>query len=839
MTSVLDKIRQPRRLALAAIVSAVAAAAVSPWVGVNQVATYLLAEAVLLVGFAAWMLGERQPGEALPESAEARWRRELAIHASSLVLFVIFLLLALTELLAIPAALGHLVVFSSFGLGFITFYPVLLGALLCALAGAILLADRGPAFPALKPRERRLGVASAALTLGFVLAAAVVGAGVLDRFGLRHERAVFVLAASLVSLFFFVRVWLRLPSYSQVSDWLERDERVRASGALRHLVHGLVGVAGFGVLLALLSLLDAIPSAVGMAGIGLAMLALLGATFNVGVSHVVPRLDLGPGDAADARRTRRLLLSATSIVLTSLGAAVAILTALAFLAQAGGVAIFRSLLEAYVGYYLAIFAVVLVPVGAAVLVRMRVKSEVAYTPKLKALAIGGATLTIVLVFFAVFIGSGLAEGSGIQMENAVLVMGGAVLSLILFVKSRALLPSVVGLIRESIATSASVDESAQESIKARMVATYVAGLVFVLGFAGYMVATSLGVVAAPSSSLGTDMGFFLYLLVGIALLVVVVMRYFQSVNIDQRWATKEEAAAIGKKRLTSDQVKRYLILGFSVGVASLLGVIGLLVTLGVLGSIGPFPVAKKYGTDFFVFAILLGLGPYGWFQAREAKRIEAIDAKFPEFLRDLAESQRAGMTLTEAVLTAAKGNYGSLTGEIRKMAAQIEWGVAFSDALQRFAGRVNTPLINRTVSLVVQASEAGGNVVDVLTAAADDSREIQQIVKERKQSMSIYLMIIYIAFAVFIGVIAVLDAQFIPEVSKAVSKADGVSIGGLKFVAFDQEEFKMVFFHAAIIQGFGGGIVGGVMAGGKPVHGLRHSFVLVSIAWVLFRLVIG
>jgi flagellar protein FlaJ len=100
-------------------------------------------------------------------------------------------------------------------------------------------------------------------------------------------------------------------------------------------------------------------------------------------------------------------------------------------------------------------------------------------------------------------------------------------------------------------------------------------------------------------------------------------------------------------------------------------------------------------------------------------------------------------------------------------------------------------------------------------------------------------MIIYIAFAVFVGVIAVLNAQFIPEVAKAVSKADGVSIGGLHFHSFNQDDFKTLFFHAAIIQGFGGGIVGGVMSGGKPVHGLKHSFLLVLVAWVLFRVVIG
>jgi archaeal flagellar protein FlaJ len=581
-----------------------------------------------------------------------------------------------------------------------------------------------------------------------------------------------------------------------------------------------------------------VPQPVGMMGAGVATLALLAATFNVGVSHVVPPVELAADDA-DTRRKRHLLLSAASIGLTVLALAVGVLTVLATLAQAGGVAIFRFLLDAYVSAYLGIFAFVLACLVGVVYLRTRVKSTVPYSDKLRALAIGTSVLTLVMLFFGVFIGSGLAAGSGIEIENAVLVMGVAVLTLVQFVKARALLPGILGLLKDAVKSSATADKDTQEVIQNRMIATYVLGLLFVLGFVGYVVATSLGVLPEPSSSLGTDLGFFVYLLAGIALLVVVVMRYFQSVNIDQRFASKEEASAIGKKRLTSEQVKRYLILGFSVGMASILGLLGILVLAGLLTSLGPIPVDKKYSTDFFVFAILIGLGPYGWYSSREAKRIEAIDQKFPEFLRDLAESQRSGMTLTEAVATASKGNYGLLTPEIRKMANQIEWGVSFSDSLQRFSKRVRTPLIERTVSLVVEASNSGGNVVDVLTAAADDAREIQQIVKERKQSMSIYVMIIYIAFAVFVGVIAVLNAQFIPEVAKAVEKADGVSIGGLNFRKFNEEDFKTVFFHAAVIQGFGGGIVGGIMGGGKPIHGLRHSFILVLAAWVLFRVVIG
>lgn len=825
-----------RQLAWGAIGAALLGAILSVLPIPLAASTFALGVGVALTTSAAWVLG-RAPvpaGETRPAFA-----RELAYHASSLVLLVVFILLALVELLAIPAAMGRLVVFSTIGIAFVQYYPLAIAALLSALAGAVLLASGGPSTRAVQPAERALGQVAGALTCLFVLASIVVASGAFDAAGLRPERSAFVLAAALVALFFFVKTWLRLPTYAEVSDWLEHTERVRETRLLARAVYGLLALASVGVVLSLLPAAGLAPRGVGIFGMGVSMLALLGATYNVGVTHVVAKLEMGLDNMQDARKRRRIILHTTSIGLTTLGVAVGLLTFLAFLAQVASVEIFRFLLEAYVAYYYGIFAFVLVPLGIAVAARTVVRSEVPYSPKLQALAITGATLTIVLVFFGVFIGSGLAEGSGIQIENAVLVLGGAMLSLILFVKARTLLPSVVGIIREAVTSTAQADKPTQDRIRRRMVLTYVAGLAFVLSFAAYVVATSTGVVPAPTSSLGVDVGFFLYVMVGIAVLVVVVMRYFQSVSIDQRWTKQREENTIGKKRLTSAQVQRYLILGFSIGMAVVLSMLGALIQLGLVKQLGPLTGGRVLATDLFVFAILIGIGPYGLFAAREARRVEAIDHKFPEFLRDLAESQRAGMTLTEAVLTASRGQYGVLTGEIRKMAAQIEWGVSFQEALERFAKRVETPLIERTVSLIIQASNAGGNVVDVLTAAAEDAREIQQIVKERKQQMSIYTMIIYIAFAVFIGVIAVLNAQFIPEVAKAVSKADGVTIGGLHFRAFDQQDFKILFFHAAVIQGLGGGMVGGVMSQGKLVHGLRHSFIMVAIAWVLFRLVIG
>jgi archaeal flagellar protein FlaJ len=292
----------------------------------------------------------------------------------------------------------------------------------------------------------------------------------------------------------------------------------------------------------------------------------------------------------------------------------------------------------------------------------------------------------------------------------------------------------------------------------------------------------------------------------------------------------------GKRRFRPEEIQRYSVMAVGAGIAFVLLIVMLLVSTGSLSQIGGLTLIPSDGTDFFVFAVLLGVGPFAFFWARESRRIKGIDEKFPDFLRDLAESQRAGMTLPRALITASRGAYGPLTKEIQIMASQVEWGVSFNNALERFALRTRTPLINRTVSLITEAAASGGNVVDILTAASDDAREIKNIMTERKQQMAVYSMIVYIAFGVFLTVIAVLNSQFIPELAAATAGVGGgQSVGGIQFGEIDVGVYQRIFFHAALIQGIGGGLVSGVMTDGHPFAGLKHSMIMMMIAYAAFR----
>jgi len=247
---------------------------------------------------------------------------------------------------------------------------------------------------------------------------------------------------------------------------------------------------------------------------------------------------------------------------------------------------------------------------------------------------------------------------------------------------------------------------------------------------------------------------------------------------------------------------------------------------------------------WFVVACLGFIGPYGFYLAKQHREIKQIERRLPDFLRDVAEAGRFGMTLADAIVVSSGGRYGKLTPEIKKMAAQITWGVPATEALHLLAKRVQTPMVQRIVAIIVKSSDAGGDVADVLTMVSHDTKENQLTEDERRIAMSTYIAVIYISFMVFLVTIWILNVTFLPkmlEASGALEGGAGGSLGGASPLASNLPEvvynIKVAFFIATIVHAIGDGILAGVLDTGRIPNGMRHSFVMLMIAFFAFLII--
>jgi len=238
--------------------------------------------------------------------------------------------------------------------------------------------------------------------------------------------------------------------------------------------------------------------------------------------------------------------------------------------------------------------------------------------------------------------------------------------------------------------------------------------------------------------------------------------------------------------------------------------------------------------DFVIFAVLVAIVPVAILEFKEQMRVKNLENALPNFFRDLAGMNDSGMTLPNAVHIVASAEYSTLTPHIRKLDMDMSWGAGFVEAMYRFGRALGTPLADRSVDLIAKASKAGGDISEVLRAAAKDTFEVVNLSQERSNNMLIYVIIVLVSFAVFLFVIAILVSTFLTTM--ATAGASAAASGARGFMGqIDLFQYKRLFTHAGLLQGFFSGLVAGQMGEGRLIAGLKYSAVMLFIAWVTFR----
>ena len=243
--------------------------------------------------------------------------------------------------------------------------------------------------------------------------------------------------------------------------------------------------------------------------------------------------------------------------------------------------------------------------------------------------------------------------------------------------------------------------------------------------------------------------------------------------------------------------------------------------------------------DYVIFGLVSLMLPYGLYGRRRDQIRASVDDKFPDFLRDLAEYWKGGLSMTVAIQTLAKGEYGNLNDEVNKMASQISWGISFGEVLDMFTERVTSPIVTRAVRMVDEANRAGGRISDILLAASFDAREIKALETERRQEVGSYVTVIYASFFVYLGIILVLASTFIPAIvdSAAATGSTGtMSIGNLTIREMNEVWISTIFLYSLIVQGIGNGLAAGFMSNGRLYSAFNRASVLLLVGWFVFEI---
>jgi flagellar protein FlaJ len=232
-----------------------------------------------------------------------------------------------------------------------------------------------------------------------------------------------------------------------------------------------------------------------------------------------------------------------------------------------------------------------------------------------------------------------------------------------------------------------------------------------------------------------------------------------------------------------------------------------------------------------IFAGILAILPILLWKYLEYRRLKIVESLFPDFLRDFIELMRGGMTIEQAMKNLRKNDYKELNKYVKKMAAQLDWGIPVERVLSNFAKSTKSMMIQRTISSVIESHKFGGNLTDTLEALNNASIEVERLKAERMMYLYSQITSGYLIFFFFLGIVISIWKFLIPNLSN-------VSIEG---VAAPQQhlinEYRSLFTNLLVIQGAFAGMCVGKMAEGKIISGLKHSLIMIIVSLIVFTVI--
>ena len=237
----------------------------------------------------------------------------------------------------------------------------------------------------------------------------------------------------------------------------------------------------------------------------------------------------------------------------------------------------------------------------------------------------------------------------------------------------------------------------------------------------------------------------------------------------------------------------------------------------------------------YIFAAVAAFSPvmikfYGKFN-----RKRQIESGFPIFLRDFIESVRSGMTLPQAFKSVSANDYGVLTTYIRKMSAQMNWGIPIEQVLLNFSKEIQSPLIGRIISTVIESHSFGGNLTETFEALSRTTAEVEKLRRERYVYLQSQVVTGYIVFFVFLAVIIGLNQFLTPSLSS-------IPVGGLGGLGQQippaelAKQYNSMYKNLVLIQGLFAGLAIGKMSQSSMIAGVKHSLIMILTGYITLTL---
>jgi flagellar protein FlaJ len=208
--------------------------------------------------------------------------------------------------------------------------------------------------------------------------------------------------------------------------------------------------------------------------------------------------------------------------------------------------------------------------------------------------------------------------------------------------------------------------------------------------------------------------------------------------------------------------KKYRIAVWTVSCAVGLFIMSMPIILGLYTPQGPYiiPLSQQVNNTMVLGLVIAFIFP-AIVEFNNCRWGRQVDRNLPRLLRDIAEAVRSGITLPRALEEASQRDYGPVSKELENAISMFILGASWEDSLMSLAQRLRRPSALRLFTILIEAHQTGGKMIEVLDTSADLFSSLNEFKEEQNNNMKPYMMTIYMSTIIFLIIAYVVLHQFL------------------------------------------------------------------------------
>ena len=239
----------------------------------------------------------------------------------------------------------------------------------------------------------------------------------------------------------------------------------------------------------------------------------------------------------------------------------------------------------------------------------------------------------------------------------------------------------------------------------------------------------------------------------------------------------------------------------------------------VLDEINLLPVA------FGSAALVLTMGyPY----MRKESIINSIENNFSDALKQMADTLKAGDTYESALREVKNSDYGRLSEEMGIALRRLEEGENIETSLKGFAENIDSRLVKRTMTILLDSIKTGSGLAALLEDIAEDVKDTHRLKEDRKANTTMQFLFMIAAG----GFIAPL---IFGEVTAIMGLFSKITTSTMANVTDTTSGFILLLVQAyLLIEVIGSGIMMSIIREGKFNKSIIYIPILLVVAYVSY-----